>query len=184
MRSELRLYVAKGVRVYFSSMISILAPIYMARIGLGPVMVGLGLMAIAAGNVASNLAVTWLGLGRRRALFTFAALMMASGVVEAPISYYTEMDEAAQAAVRAAGAMRDADTRGFRDEGHCSGDNREGGLVSHEVDARLQDQGGRRGDPGQGRDEVRGRPRLQLDEVVPAKFASDALYEATEAGMR
>jgi hypothetical protein len=87
MRSELRLYVAKGVRVYFSSMISILAPIYMARIGLGPVMVGLGLMAIAAGNVASNLAVTWLGLGRRRALFTFAALMMASGLVLALIDW-------------------------------------------------------------------------------------------------
>jgi len=87
MRSELRLYAAKGVRVYFSSMISILAPIYMARIGLGPVMVGLGLMAIAAGNVASNLAVTWLGLGRRRALFIFAALMTASGAALALIDW-------------------------------------------------------------------------------------------------
>ncbi|MGC8556116.1 MAG: MFS transporter, partial [Conexivisphaera sp.] len=77
MRPELRLYAAKGIRVYFSGLMSILAPIYLARLGLGPLMVGLGLTAIAAGNVASNLAVTWLGLGRRRSLFLFASLMAA-----------------------------------------------------------------------------------------------------------
>ncbi|MGC9116751.1 MAG: MFS transporter [Conexivisphaera sp.] len=87
MRPELRLYAAKGIRVYFSGLTSILAPIYLARLGLGPLMVGLGLAAIAAGNVASNLAVTWLGLGRRRSLFLFASLMAASGTLLAALEW-------------------------------------------------------------------------------------------------
>ena len=87
MGPELRLYASKGIRVYFSSLTSILAPIYLARLGLGPLMVGLGVVAIAAGNVASNVAMTWLGLGRRRSLLLFASLMMASGLLLASVEW-------------------------------------------------------------------------------------------------
>ena len=87
MGPELRLYASKGIRVYFSSLMSILAPIYLARLGLGPLMVGLGVVAIAAGNMASNVAITWLGLGRRRSLFLFASLTAVSGLLLASVEW-------------------------------------------------------------------------------------------------
>ncbi len=87
MGQELRLYISKGIRVYFSGLTSILAPIYLARLGLSPLMVGLGIFAIAAGNVASNVAITWLGLGRRASLFLFSSLMAASGALLASLAW-------------------------------------------------------------------------------------------------
>ena len=77
------IYLAKGVRVYVSGLLSITIPFYLKVLGYGPLFQGIALVAILAGNATSNLAVTYLdtSLGRRRLLQAFSALMAASGVV-------------------------------------------------------------------------------------------------------
>lgn len=79
----LPVYVAKGVRVYASGLLSIALPFYLKVLGYGPLFQGLALVAILAGNAASNMAVTYLDwtLGRRRLLQAFSLLMAAAGAV-------------------------------------------------------------------------------------------------------
>ena len=88
----LPIYFAKGGRVFVSGLLSIALPFYLRAIGYGPFFQGLALVAILAGNAASNLAVTYLGarVGRKRLLQIFSLLMVAAGAVLA-------LDEAAAA---------------------------------------------------------------------------------------
>jgi MFS family permease len=81
--SALPIYVAKGVRVYASGLLSITLPFYLKIVGYGPLDQGLALAAILAGNALSNVAVTYLDaiVGRRRLLQAFSLLMVAAGVV-------------------------------------------------------------------------------------------------------
>ncbi|MDG6901912.1 MAG: MFS transporter [Nitrososphaerota archaeon] len=75
------LYVAKGLRVFVSGLLSITLPFYLGSIGYGRAFQGLVLVAILAGNILSNVAVTYLDgrFGRRRLLQAFSALIVASG---------------------------------------------------------------------------------------------------------
>lgn len=79
----LPVYFAKGVRVYVSGLLSITMPFYLKVLGYGPLFQGLALVAIVAGNVFSNIAVTYLesSTGRRRLLQVFSLLMVAAGAV-------------------------------------------------------------------------------------------------------
>jgi MFS family permease len=78
----LQVYAAKGARVFYSALLSILIPQYLLALGYPAVFIGIVLVAILAGNVVSNLAVTWLGnkLGKRSLLQVFSLMMAASGV--------------------------------------------------------------------------------------------------------
>lgn len=82
-QSPLRIYLAKGVRVYVSGLLSIVMPFYLKALGYGPFFQGLALVAILAGNAASNMAVTYFDarLGRKRLLQLFSGLMVAAGGV-------------------------------------------------------------------------------------------------------
>ncbi|MDE1858505.1 MAG: MFS transporter [Thaumarchaeota archaeon] len=79
----LPVYVAKGVRVYVSGLLSIIIPFYLKVIGYGPFFQGVALVAILAGNALSNVAVTYLDalVGRRRLLQAFSLLMVVAGLV-------------------------------------------------------------------------------------------------------
>lgn len=79
----LPVYVAKGVRVYVSGLLSIVLPFYLRVIGYGPFFQGLALVAILAGNALSNVALTYLdwAVGRRRLLQAFSLLMVAAGAL-------------------------------------------------------------------------------------------------------
>jgi predicted MFS family arabinose efflux permease len=76
-------FVSKAARVSVSSLLSILTPIYLARLGYSSFDVGLALTAILAGNAFFNIILTWYGsyLGRRRALLVFSLLVLVSGVL-------------------------------------------------------------------------------------------------------
>jgi MFS family permease len=78
-----QVYVAKAARVFYSGTLSILIPQYILALGYSELLVGLALVAILAGNVASNLSVTWLEarVGKRRLLQAFSLLIVASGLV-------------------------------------------------------------------------------------------------------
>ena len=75
------IYVAKGIRVYISGLLSIILPFYLKVIGYGPYFQGIALVAILAGNALSNVAVTYLDrvAGRRRLLQAFSLLMVVAG---------------------------------------------------------------------------------------------------------
>lgn len=77
------IYLAKGVRVFFSGLLSIVLPFYLTTLGYGPLFQGLVLAAILAGNAFSNIAVTYLNasVGVRRLLQSFSLLMVLSGAV-------------------------------------------------------------------------------------------------------
>ena len=74
-------YFAKGARVFVSGLLSITIPFYLRAQGYGLFFQGVVLVAIVAGNVFSNLAVTYLDakLGRRLLLRSFSLLMVAAG---------------------------------------------------------------------------------------------------------
>lgn len=78
----LRVYFAKGVRVYVSGLLAIIIPYYLKILGYDPYFQGLALVAILAGNALSNVAVTYLdiALGRRKLLQAFSLLTVLSGV--------------------------------------------------------------------------------------------------------
>lgn len=78
----LRIYFAKGVRVFVSGLLSITLPFYLGTLGYGYFFQGLALAAILGGNALSNVAVTYLdaAVGRRRLLLVFSALMAVSGM--------------------------------------------------------------------------------------------------------
>ncbi|MDG6985423.1 MAG: MFS transporter [Nitrososphaerota archaeon] len=81
-RGPTPVYVAKGIRVFVSGLLSIVIPFYLRIAGYGIFFQGLALVAILAGNAASNIAVTYLDWsGRKRLLQGFSLLMVASGVI-------------------------------------------------------------------------------------------------------
>ena len=75
------IYLAKGVRVFVSGLLSIVLPFYLTTLGYGGLFQGLALAAILAGNAFSNIAVTYLdaSVGRRRLLQSFSLLMVLAG---------------------------------------------------------------------------------------------------------
>lgn len=79
----LQLYVAKGARVYYSGLLSILIPSYLAALGYSGFYIGAALVAILAGNVFSNLALTYLQdvVGKKRHLQVFSLMMVAAGLL-------------------------------------------------------------------------------------------------------
>jgi MFS family permease len=80
--APLRLYIAKGSRVYVSGLLSVMLPAYLVVLGYSGLFVGLALTAILAGNVSSNLFLTYFErtIGRRRILLGFSLLMLVSGI--------------------------------------------------------------------------------------------------------
>ena len=79
----LKIYLAKGTRVFYSGLLSLLIPLYLNALGYSNYFFGLTLVAILAGNVVSNLALSYLEpkLGRRRLLLSFSLLAVASGLL-------------------------------------------------------------------------------------------------------
>jgi len=83
------IFVSKATRVSVSSLLSILTPIYLIRLGYSSFDVGLALTAILAGNAFFNIILTWYGnyLGRKRALLIFSLLLLVSGVLVSSTTY-------------------------------------------------------------------------------------------------
>ena len=77
------LFVNKAARVFVFGLVSVMTPVYLASLGYSPVLVGVALMVIIAGNVFSNIVVTWYGdyFGRKRSLVLFSFLMFLSGIM-------------------------------------------------------------------------------------------------------
>ncbi|MDG6927385.1 MAG: MFS transporter [Nitrososphaerota archaeon] len=75
--------VAKGFRTFIFGAVSVMTPIYLSVLGYSPFYVGLALFTVVAGNVMSNLLLTWYGnmFGRKKFLLVFSALMVFSGLV-------------------------------------------------------------------------------------------------------
>src|SRR6266699_3581783 len=75
--------ISKASRTSVASLLSILTPIYLARLGYSALYVGVALTAILAGNAFFNIILTRYGdyLGRRRSLLVFGLLVVASGVL-------------------------------------------------------------------------------------------------------
>ena len=77
------IFISKASRTSVASLLSILTPIYLARLGYSALYVGVGLTAILAGNAFFNILLTWYGdyLGRKRSLLIFSLLVVVSGVL-------------------------------------------------------------------------------------------------------
>jgi len=77
------IFISKASRTSVSSLLSILTPIYLARLGYSALYVGIGLTAILAGNAFFNILLTWYGehLGRQRSLLVFSLLVVVSGAL-------------------------------------------------------------------------------------------------------
>ncbi|MGC9072314.1 MAG: MFS transporter [Acidilobus sp.] len=78
---EVEVYSVKFVRVLASAMVSVVTPIYLSSLGLGPLYIGLSVVLVVMGNVASNFVVGMLGGPRlRRSLMALSALTVISGL--------------------------------------------------------------------------------------------------------
>src|SRR5207245_117153 len=77
------IFISKASRTSVASLLSILTPIYLARLGYAARDVRIGLTAILAGNAFFNILLTWYGdyLGRKRSLLVFSLLVILSGVL-------------------------------------------------------------------------------------------------------
>ena len=77
------IFISKASRTSVSSLLSILTPIYLTRLGYSALYVGIGLTAILAGNAFFNILLTWYGehLGRQRSLLVFSLLVVVSGAL-------------------------------------------------------------------------------------------------------
>lgn len=77
------LFMNKAARVFVFGLVSVMTPIYLATLGYSPLYVGAALAAIIAGNIFSNVIVTWYGnyFGRKRSLLLFSFLMFISGIL-------------------------------------------------------------------------------------------------------
>src|SRR5487761_124765 len=77
------LFAAKAARVFVFGLVSIITPIYAALLGYSPLHVGIVLTAMIAGNIFSNLIITWYGdyFGRKRILLSFSLLLFLSGLI-------------------------------------------------------------------------------------------------------
>ena len=87
------LFVTKAARIFVFGMVSVMTPVYLAFLGYSPTYVGIGLMVIIAGNVFSNVIVTWYGnyFGRKRSLVLFSFMMFLSGILLYSTSYFPLM---------------------------------------------------------------------------------------------
>lgn len=85
-----RILFAKGGRVFVFGLASVMTPVYVATLGYSPFYVGIVLGAIIAGNVFSNILLTWLGkrIGFRKLILSFALLMLASGLILYSSAYF------------------------------------------------------------------------------------------------
>jgi MFS family permease len=83
MSSFSSILLAKGARVFVLGLTSIMTPIYILILGYSAFYVGLALAVIIAGNIFSNILLTWYGMiiGMRRALLFFSVLMFVSGLI-------------------------------------------------------------------------------------------------------
>jgi predicted MFS family arabinose efflux permease len=90
MSSFSRILLAKGTRVFVFGFASIMTPVYVAILGYSPFYVGLALASIIAGNIFSNILLTWYGkrIGIRRVLLFFSLLMLASGLILFATTYF------------------------------------------------------------------------------------------------
>ncbi len=77
-----QVYVAKAIRVFYSGLLSILVPQYVLALGYSNFELGLVLIAILGGNVASNLLLTYFEsrASKRRFLQAFSLLVVVSGI--------------------------------------------------------------------------------------------------------
>lgn len=77
------MFVGKAARVFVFGLVSVMTPVYLDSLGYSPLYVGVALMVMIAGNVFSNIIVTWYGnyFGRKRTLLIFSVLMSLSGIV-------------------------------------------------------------------------------------------------------
>src|SRR5437016_13124105 len=77
------IFISKAARTSVASLLSILTPIYLVRLGYSALYVGIGLTAILAGNAFFNILLIWYGdyLGRKRSLLVFSLLVIVSGVL-------------------------------------------------------------------------------------------------------
>lgn len=69
--------------MFVCGLLSIILPFYLMTLGFGPLVQGLVLASMLAGNAVSNVALTYLdaSVGRRRLLQSFSLLMVLSGAV-------------------------------------------------------------------------------------------------------
>src|SRR5579864_2795285 len=77
------LFLTKGVRVFVFGLVTIMTPVYLAELGYSPFLVGIVLTVIVAGNIMSNLLLTWYRnwIGVHHALLIFSFLMLVSGII-------------------------------------------------------------------------------------------------------
>ncbi len=77
-----QVYAAKGVRVFYSGLLSILVPQYVHALGYSDYYLGVVLVAILGGNVVSNLVLTYFEsrTGKRRFLQAFSLLVVVAGL--------------------------------------------------------------------------------------------------------
>ncbi len=78
-----QIFTAKAARVFVFGLLSVMTPVYVAHLGYSALYVGIVLAAMIAGNIFSNLLLTWYGnhIGRKRILLAFSLLMFVSGIV-------------------------------------------------------------------------------------------------------
>ena len=84
------LFLTKGIRVFVFGLVSIMTPVYVADLGYSPLYVGIVITSIVAGNIFSNILLTWYRnrIGVHRALLIFSFLMLASGVILFSTSFF------------------------------------------------------------------------------------------------
>src|SRR6266566_4346645 len=72
------IFISKASRASVSSLLSILTPIYLTRLGYSALYVGVALTTILAGNAFFNIILTWYGdyLGRRRSLLSVFTILL------------------------------------------------------------------------------------------------------------
>ncbi len=77
-----QVFLAKGVRVFYSGLLSILVPQYVLALGYPQFYLGVVLVAILGGNVASNLLLTYFGstVSKRRFLQAFSLMIVLAGL--------------------------------------------------------------------------------------------------------
>ena len=78
-----QIFTAKATRVFVFGLLSVMTPVDVAHLGYSALYVGIVLAAMIAGNIFSNLLLTWYGgqIGRKRILLAFSLLMFVSGIV-------------------------------------------------------------------------------------------------------
>ncbi|HVB12344.1 MAG TPA: MFS transporter, partial [Nitrososphaerales archaeon] len=93
MKAVYSIFASKTVRVFVFGIVSIMTPVYIAALGYSPLYVGFALAAIIAGNIFSNIMLTWYGsrIGIRRLLLLFSLLMVASGIILSATTYFPLM---------------------------------------------------------------------------------------------